>query len=415
MKLLLVIIDALAFRDLSDKTTPFLHHCIEVNGGGPIHSLFAYRGIEATIFTGQPISNHQIWLDFKTRTEVENPRHAGETLFWKAGLSIIDSLHWEFPSMLGRETYHKLAFSQDAAQCLIPSSVITSFRPSLFPIQNIDRIRNIPTLLAYLNKNNLSLAWFHLRSKVEGNDAKKVLNYAKNTNRDVLIIKIGILDQVGHCFGPDSREFITELKSIDSYIKRLVDSLICNESQLKVIFVSDHGMLSVDQWLNPGSFLEDFRKWSSLAFIDSTIARFWGVTNKGLRILESLQKSIQGSNIFTQEDLKSIGLRINSTEYGEIFFVLPKGSVFFPDYFRVKKAPLGMHGYYQGETPTADPFLTAYNLRLKKPDSQGRFDFIDVMPTILSCIGICRQESLLGSNLLLSKNEELLDGYIGGE
>ncbi|MEK6904643.1 MAG: alkaline phosphatase family protein [Nanoarchaeota archaeon] len=118
---------------------------------------------------------------------------------------------------------------------------------------------------------------------------------------------IGIIDKLGHKYGPNSREIKDALKKLDRQLEKEDFDLI----------MSDHGMMEVKEYVEVPE--------TDICFIDSTMARYWDrkpeiSTNKG--------RWIKGSE-----------------KFGRYIFVANPGVVFLPNYWDGSNKVKGMHGY----------------------------------------------------------------------
>ena len=166
-----------------------------------------------------------------------------------------------------------------------------------------------------------------------------------NLDKDIHFIYIGIADQMGHEYGPESKIFNNELQKLDSILKSYIEK-INNNQKNTIILNGDHGMRSVSFNFNARKHIlklfnqrgykedEDFD-----FFIDSTIFRIWNLKNANFSFIESDPLLLE-HGIFYNE--------IKSNEfknlYGDLIWVINHGGLIFPNFFQQYPVK-GMHGY----------------------------------------------------------------------
>jgi hypothetical protein len=92
-----------------------------------------------------------------------------------------------------------------------------------------------------------------------------------------------------------------------------------------------------------------------LAFYDSTVARFWPRDPETRRRLEARLDQHGGGERVGAERLREWGVDFADHRYGEVFYLVPPGSLLVPSH--MGSQPLrGMHGYTP-EDPGSDAVL----------------------------------------------------------
>src|SRR5665647_2469660 len=71
---IMILIDAFSFDYLSKKNTPFLWCLKDAGTAYQLEPVFAFRGIEATIFTGRYPEDHKVWTEFRLK-QIGGPKN----------------------------------------------------------------------------------------------------------------------------------------------------------------------------------------------------------------------------------------------------------------------------------------------------------------------------------------------------
>jgi hypothetical protein len=80
------------------------------------------------------------------------------------------------------------------------------------------------------------------------------------------------------------------------------------------------------------------------AVYDSTMARFWFLTDRGRDAIVELLRGTAGGHVVTDPELRGWGCDFPNHEYGDLFFLMDPGVLLCPGHLGT--SPLaGMHGY----------------------------------------------------------------------
>lgn len=209
----------------------------------------------------------------------------------------------------------------------------------------------------FINENNLimkikskgmnvnSEAWTYLGKSNQMSD-EETMNFliSKNieSSNEFIFAYLGTLDVVGHKYGPKSKKMMKSLSYIDSFFEKLI-SLNDNND---IIILGDHGMQTVDKFLDLSGEIVKIQKKFNLKinhnfnfFIDSTMLRLWVDNDKIIDIMNFIN-----SNKTLNKYGKIIDNKHSSKVYGNIVWLANEGVMLYPDFFHFEK-PIGMHGY----------------------------------------------------------------------
>lgn len=158
------------------------------------------------------------------------------------------------------------------------------------------------------------------------------------------------LDAVMHRFGPDAPEAAAAIRAFEAQLRGLLDAAKRHYSHVDCAVFSDHGMTAVSKTSDlrrrferlPFRFGKDY-----VAVWDSTMARFWfdnPAAPAARSIREWLAAQPDGA-IVSPQQLADWHCDFPDQRYGQLFFLLPPGSLFVPSFLNLSSVP-GMHGYH---------------------------------------------------------------------
>jgi hypothetical protein len=81
-----------------------------------------------------------------------------------------------------------------------------------------------------------------------------------------------------------------------------------------------------------------------LAFYDSTMGRFWFMSEQARKEILQALTSLDCGALLTDEDLKREGIYFGDRRFGEAVFLMHPGMLVLPSYMGTT-APAGMHGF----------------------------------------------------------------------
>lgn len=157
------------------------------------------------------------------------------------------------------------------------------------------------------------------------------------------------LDGVGHQFGPNSQQLDERLLQTDALCRQLLSALQERYRHLDLVLFGDHGMVNVTRNVDVAQVLASTGLQLGVdyvAFLDSTMARFWFFHAQARRRVAEALAGLPGGRILETADLKRYRLTRCDSRNGELIFLADPGVLIFPNYFQAGGEPIkGMHGY----------------------------------------------------------------------
>lgn len=155
------------------------------------------------------------------------------------------------------------------------------------------------------------------------------------------------LDAVMHKYGVDHPEVDAAFDQFAKNLQSLADLAARHYRDVRIHLFSDHGMADVNicsdllpRWEKLGlKYGRDY-----IAIWDSTMARFWFSDEASRRTATAWLSEQPDGEILTDERLAGYGCLFPDRKYGELFYLLPSGSLFVPSFLNQRKVT-AMHGY----------------------------------------------------------------------
>lgn len=173
---------------------------------------------------------------------------------------------------------------------------------------------------------------------------------------DLQLIFIGILDQVGHYYGPDSEKMKETLRALDQKLQQFVEAYLRKIPRARFIFMGADGLVSVERRVDVEESLLSFAKKVGLKrvkdfvyFLDSTAVRVWFHSGRARALIPELFNQekilVESGKVFTEENARRNRLPWGDRRYGDLIWWANPRTLVSPDFFHVGERILGMHGY----------------------------------------------------------------------
>ncbi|MEM7387569.1 MAG: alkaline phosphatase family protein, partial [Verrucomicrobiota bacterium] len=186
------------------------------------------------------------------------------------------------------------------------------------------------------------------------------------------------LDSLMHRHGTSGPKVDAGFDQLENALRRLYHTAGKNYDAVRFYIFSDHGMADTEKCSN---LLPRFEKEIDLAFgrdyvavWDSTMARFWFENDEARQIIHDWLSRQGDGSLVSAEKLRDWGCDFSDHTYGELFYLLPSGSLFVPSFMNQRKVT-AMHGYDPDHENSTACWLT--NADVKPPESiAGIFDIM---------------------------------------
>lgn len=386
MGVLLVLLDAFSNDYLNSEHTPFLVEMAKNGVARPLAPMFAFRGIEATIFTGEWPLVHNVWTEFRLRTKSVN-RLSARLL--SAGLSLLDNINHEYVSKLAR-----LGVTMISNRCitrltpsLLPGRFLLYFEPSMRKQIWHPKSLDVNTVFDWLRSRRRGFVCLERIPPLRDDFATARL-FERSILRhkpDFAWVKLNFLDNAGHTYGPDISRLKESLSEMDALVEELVE---CGQKAglNNVIVMSDHGMSFVKEFQDPEPLLGQLHE-DVIFFLDSTMARFWFENQSQKDEVVDMLNPLPYGEIITSQKMAALKAP-KDPRYGETIFALDEGHVFCPDFWNWRKKVRGMHGYAYPKSTSAVPFLLSNEgmTSFAPHNDEDFFQFTDITPWVIRAL-----------------------------
>lgn len=203
----------------------------------------------------------------------------------------------------------------------------------------------------------------------------EILRQAKqdleSTDATFFFLYLSELDSFLHDHCADDDQIEERLRWYSNQLQELFVLVRKLDPEASLAVFSDHGMTPIHQHFDLVKEVESLgftMPRDYLAIYDSTMARFWFLSERaGHRVVELL-RTLPCGRIIPDEELECLGIRFPDRRYGELIFLLHPGWLLSRSNFNGRGwMPTGMHGYDPG-----DPYSDAVFLCNRKPGQEPR-------------------------------------------
>jgi predicted AlkP superfamily pyrophosphatase or phosphodiesterase len=206
------------------------------------------------------------------------------------------------------------------------------------------------------------------------------------------VAQFSILDQQGHIHGPGSATIQQRcLQSLDEKIAQVHAALGAGYDAWDLVVCADHGMAPVQQRVDVQRALRKLPLKPArdyVVFVNSTLAVFWYITEKGRVEIEAFLPTLQGGRPLDEQERRKRRIPADR-RWGDRMFAADPGVLFWPDYFHVSDSVIrGMHGYLDKR---AEDYGMAVLASSNGGIQRGSFDprpLVDVFPTLCNLLDV---------------------------
>ncbi len=400
MPLALILVDALPPSYVSQQTLPSICELAHDGYAGPLTNIYAYRGIEATLFTGLFPSEHGVWGEFRPAPPTQSKEPVLDRLA-RLSIAVGDLLPSDRLRIDVRYVVSRLRQPNRHLPTgnLIPASLMRRFIGSVeTPIWEAGSLGKHRTIFDDLRAagHTFEVVGYPTIQR----DTQIVAHVRKRLSQgdlpDFWYIKFSALDALGHKFGPSVEKLAPALGEMNGQIKALISTLKSSYAgaDLDIVLLSDHGMSQVTRMIDVRPLLRQaglLLGRDYLYFLDSTTIRFWSEQSSVRSTLAACFSGLSGMRVLDVDARRKLHIP-DDVGTGDVLVALDEGSVIFPDFFRKQGAPLGMHGYAQVETEAGNPFLAVEPEVAALLPATGPLTHADVWAAMRTRLGLVRDD-----------------------
>lgn len=380
----MILVDAFSKTYLAEDSTPFIYAMARDGFSAHIKPLFAFEGIEATIFTGMWPNVHDVWTEFRY---IRGANHNRRASILANVTRIIDCLPDDTSRSMLRFAVERYLFSRTyKTPNLIPPPAMPYFEPSISRgITERNALDGVRTVFDLFRRKGLKFVFIEPWISGDSGVLNKVKRLAEQKQRfHFWYVKLNNLDHCGHRFGPIPSLFQDQLAKTDSHVEKVVTLLQKQNPELNVMILTDHGMSKVHGTVNILGGLKQLKSkiyQDYAAFVDSTMIRFWFFEEGARQEVCGFLSQMRSGHILNSKEKELLKIP-SDPSYGEEIYALDEGFIFHPCFFHSRSPLKGMHGYAYPKTSEAVPMLIMNKEMKQISKFDGEINYTDIFSVL---------------------------------
>jgi hypothetical protein len=376
-------------RRINRKDTPFMTELLESYPwveflNLPSNELFP------TIITGVDPTEHGVWgVKLNNEKRVNRPKLVDKLPDWLT-TTVQCCVHFLTSSC-------DLAAIPPRRRCEFEITRTKYKRRNKKP-EALFRIGGLETILGIIGQDRSRYLFSSTQKPI-----KKLLPKLCADNYKVELLELYSIDRYQQ-WNLDNVEYVSRFYGvIDEFLRKLAEK--CEASGMSLMIFSDHGHEIIKKSINIISLIEnlDIPVKDYSYFIEVSSIRLWFHTEEARQKITERLSRIEHGTLLTFEEMARYNVPLTDSSYGEVFFFLDPGYIFFPHdfYHPLANAFLGLfdrmqrkrlispkHRGNHGHLPHFDAEKSFVVLADKGFKSEGRnADILDLAPTILNVLG----------------------------
>ncbi len=222
------------------------------------------------------------------------------------------------------------------------------------------------------------------------------------------------LDTLEHWFLDNEEKMIDSYNKVDKFVKFLHSE--CEKRGITLMIFSDHGQELVKNSVDIIQKIDELgiKNNEITYYVEASKARFWFHSESAREKMLNYLAGNPAGVLLSRQDMHKFNVKFEDDSYGEYYFVLNPGTIFFPnDFYQLfgnlylgltnkqmrsrLHSPIyrGYHGYMpHNESEKGTFMLLDDNYKTDKKE----IEIIDVAPTIINLLGYEQPVSLKGSS-----------------
>lgn len=217
-----------------------------------------------------------------------------------------------------------------------------------------------PTIFDYLREHRIPFHLSDWQASEETNLASLRDALGKGEIRFAYLY-MAAMDAILHAHGTASPRATEKIAWYDREIRRVLDTARERYDAVRLYVFSDHGMTDTRDTCDLISRIDalglEFGR-DYAAVYDSTMARFWFLTDRARPAIEAALREEKRGRILTDADLAAWRCRFPGNRYGDLFFLLDPGVLLCPS-FMGETVLAGMHGFAPTDKDTDAAFASS--------------------------------------------------------
>jgi predicted AlkP superfamily pyrophosphatase or phosphodiesterase len=184
---------------------------------------------------------------------------------------------------------------------------------------------------------------------------ERLMSDIESQRIDFAYCSFGKLDALMHTVGTHHRSVTTLIRWYDEQLRKLIATAKAHYEEVAWYVFTDHGMHNVVAKYDLIADIENIglvRNEDYAAFYDSTMARFWFLTDRAREKITAVLSSHPQGRIVPDDELKHEGVFFENGMYGDLIFLMNSGIQIVPG-FMGKEQIAGMHGYHPHDPDSA--------------------------------------------------------------
>lgn len=360
---LFIFIDALGWEIL--RSSSFLDD--ELRQKAPIGTIFGYSATcDPTILTGLLPRDHDHFSFY-----AYDPNHSPfrKNLFIQLMRLVPKALSSRnrVRNVAGRIIKRKLAYSGYFNIYNMPFNLMRYFdyteKKDLYQPDGINS--GASTIMDYMRDNKIPFSQSDWRVPEEEN-LKTLKKELTDPDKDLSFayLYMAAMDATLHAVGYPHEDVTAKIAWYEKQIRELLEVARSEYENVRFFIFSDHGMTNITETVDVRSVIDRtplvFGKDYAVVY-DSTMARFWFLSDSAERIITEALGTIGQGRILGNEELHQWGTDFPNNRYGDMIFLLDPGVLLIPSH--MGERPLaGMHGYEPEDKDSVASFSTNTDL-----------------------------------------------------
>lgn len=208
-------------------------------------------------------------------------------------------------------------------------------------------------------------------------------------------------DHSGHTYGPESSNTEHAVKMVDSIVYRLTEAVKSTGLPVNFIFVSDHGMTSVDR-NHPIAIPEVIDHDKFIVSASGTLVNLYAKNSDDIdSVYKELKKTEKDYKVFLKSDVPpNLHYSASDDEFDRIGDILLFAN--WPRVFSDKKPGAGYHGFDPNKVKDMHATFFAWGPAFKSNVKIPSFENVNVYPLIARLLGLNLTEGIDGDINVLS-------------